>query len=74
MSSPSQSFGLNSWEEIPSVMETVGFDLAPFDAASGMAGTMKIAGVVPPKVPGNDPNSVEVNERNQYHFLPSAHA
>ncbi len=47
MSSPSQSFGLNSSEEIPSVMETVGFDLAPFDAASGMAGTMKMAGVVP---------------------------
>ncbi|CAB4323196.1 MAG: hypothetical protein F2520_04695 [Actinobacteria bacterium] len=40
------SFGLNSSEEIPSVMETVGFDLAPFDAASGMAGAMKIAGVV----------------------------
>lgn len=28
-------------------METVGFDLAPFDAPSGMAGTMKMAGVVP---------------------------
>jgi hypothetical protein len=70
MSSHSQSLGLNSSEKIPSVMETVGFDLAPFDAASGMAGSMKIAGVVPPKVPGNDPNSVEVNERNHYLFLP----
>ncbi len=69
-SNSSASFGLNSSAEIPSVMETVGFDLAPFDAASGMAGAMKIAGVVPPKVPANDPNSVEVNDRNQYLFLP----
>lgn len=62
--------GLQSSAEIPAVMENVGFDLAPFDPATGMAGAMKITGVTPPRLPDNDPNKAELDARNDYLFLP----
>jgi len=68
------SFGLASSSEIPAVMETFGFDLAPFDAASGAAGAMTITGVVPPKLPASDPNAVALDARNRYLFLPFGYA
>ncbi|MFZ9630338.1 MAG: hypothetical protein ACO3C1_13430 [Ilumatobacteraceae bacterium] len=52
------------------MIETFGFDLAPFDAASGAAGAMTIAGVVPPTLPDSDPNAAALDARNRYLFLP----
>lgn len=62
--------GLKSSAEIPSVVENVGFELAPFDPVTGMAGAMKITGVTPPRLPDNDPNKAVLDARNDYLFLP----
>lgn len=62
--------GLKSSADIPAIMETVGFDLAPYNPATGMAGAFKIAGVTPPKLPSSDPNAAAVDARNEYLFLP----
>lgn len=64
------SRGPASSSDIPAVMETFGIDLAPFDPATGMAGSMKITGIVPPKLPSNDPNKILIDARNEYLFLP----
>lgn len=56
--------------EIPAVMETFGFDLAPFDADTGMAGAMRITGVVPPSLPATDPNKAALDARHEFLFLP----
>lgn len=64
------SVGLNSSDEIPAVMQNVGFEMKAFDQASGMAGTMKITGTRPPKIPTSDKNYEEVTARNNYLFLP----
>lgn len=48
-----ETFGLTSSDEIPKVIENWGFDLQPYDPATGMAGAMRIKGV---KTPASDPN------------------
>ena len=62
--------GLKSSDEIPAIMQNVGFDMKAFDPATGMAGAMKITGTRPPKAPTNDPNAKELDARNTYLFLP----
>lgn len=42
------SMGLSSSAQIPKVIQNWGLDLAPFDAATGRAGVMQLAGVTPP--------------------------
>lgn len=68
------SRGLESSAEIEPVMVNVGFDLAPYDPASGRAGDLVIAGV---EVPAPDPNAAaagpqaaEHEVRKRYLFLP----
>ena len=49
-------FGITSSSEIPAVIQNWGFDLAPYDPATGMAGVMKIKGV---KAPAFDSNNAQ---------------
>lgn len=53
-------------------MTSVGFDLRPFDAATGRAGDMVVSGVVPPiedPIP-DDPRAAAHSDRIRYLFLP----
>ena len=45
---------LGSQAEIPAVVANWGFNLAPYSAATGMAGDMRIRGVVPPTFSGSN--------------------
>jgi hypothetical protein len=50
-----EAFGLSSSDEIPKAIENWGFDLEPYDPATGMAGVMKIKGAKTPKFDPTNP-------------------
>lgn len=55
-----------SAEDIPAVIQNFGFRLAEFDPATGMAGDMRITGVVPPVLPDSDPNKAVIDAANRH--------
>lgn len=65
-----QAEGIDSSADIAKVAQNLGFVLAPFDPATGMAGDLKITGARPPVVPSNDPNAVSLNAANRYIMWP----
>ena len=50
--------GIASNASIPKVIENWGLDLAPYDAATGKAGVMQLAGVTPPTFPNPADNEM----------------
>lgn len=62
--------GIDSSSDITPVAQNLGFQLAPFDPATGMAGDVRITGARPPVVPSNDPNAASLNAANRYIMWP----
>lgn len=54
----SSGMGLASNTQIPKVIQNWGLALAPYDAASGKAGVMQLAGVTPPTFPNPEDNNM----------------
>jgi len=53
-SNSTTAFGIASSKDIPAVIQNLGFELAPYDPATGMAGAMKIKGVKAPPFDANN--------------------
>jgi hypothetical protein len=53
-SNSATAFGIASSSDIPAVIQNWGFELAPYDPATGMAGAMKIKGVKAPPFDANN--------------------
>lgn len=64
--SSSMSAESMSAEGIPAVIQNFGFRLAEFDPATGMAGDVRITGVVPPVLPDSDPNKAVIDAANRH--------
>lgn len=54
----SGQMGISSNAQIPKVIQNWGLELAPYDAATGKAGVMQLAGVTPPTFPNPEDNNM----------------